>query len=366
MELLGGLPDPRLVPAVTLGRAIRRALRRPAVLGYGDPQGHPRLRAALAAMLGATRGMAVTPERVVVARGAQMALTLVARALLRPGDSVAVEGLGYPPAWEALRLAGLRLVPIPVDRHGVDVEALARAVARLRLRAVYLTPHHQYPTTVTLPAGRRLALLELARRASLLVIEDDYDAEFHYEGHPVLPLAASDAGANVVYVGTLSKVLAPGLRLGFVAAHPAAAERLTLHRYYLDRQGDLAAEAAVAELFEEGELQRHAWRVRRAYRARRDALVEALRAELGGLLAFEVPAGGMALWARAARGIDVRRWTERALAAGVAVQHGGHFAFEGLGPRAIRLGFARHDERELREAIRRLAAALPRDPVRHA
>jgi GntR family transcriptional regulator/MocR family aminotransferase len=303
--------------------------------------------------------MAVTPERLVVVRGAQMALALVARALLRPGDAVALENLGYLPAWEALRSAGLRLVPIPVDRLGVDVEALAREVTRRRIRAVYVTPHHQYPTTVTLSPGRRLALLELARRHALLVIEDDYDAEFHYDSHPVLPLAASDPGANVVYVGTLSKILAPGLRLGFVAAHEAAVERLTLHRYYLDRQGDLAVEAAVAELIEDGELQRHAWRARRAYRSRRDALVAAIRTELEGILAFDVPAGGMALWGRVARGIDCRRWTERALASGVAIMHGGHFAFSGPGPRAIRIGFARHDERELREAIRRIAAALP-------
>ncbi|BDG03564.1 GntR family transcriptional regulator [Anaeromyxobacter oryzae] len=358
-QLLGGIPDPRLVPATLLARGYRRALRRTEHLSYGDARGHPRLRAALARMLGEARGLAVSPDALLVTRGAQMAVALAARALLLPGDAIAVEALGYPPAWEALRLAGLRPVPFPVDARGLDVDALAARVRTERLRAVYLTPHHQYPTIVTLAPARRLALLDLARRERLLVLEDDYDNEFHYEGHPVTPLAASDPAGVVVYVGTLSKVLAPGLRIGFAAGPPDAIERLVAHRHVLDRQGDLAVEAAVADLFEDGEAQRHVWRTRRAYAARREALAAALRAELGGALSFALPPGGMALWARVAAGIDADDWGEAALRAGVAVQVGRTFAFDGRARPYLRLGFGRHDERELGEAVRRLASALP-------
>uniref|UniRef100_UPI001F58F723 aminotransferase-like domain-containing protein n=1 Tax=Anaeromyxobacter terrae TaxID=2925406 RepID=UPI001F58F723 len=313
---------------------------------------------------GEARGLAVRPEGVLVTRGAQMALALAARALLSPGDAVAVEDLGYRPAWEALRLAGVRLVPVPVDARGLDVDALAAQAGRERIRAVYLTPHHQYPTLVTLSPARRLALLELARRSRLLVLEDDYDNEFHYEGRPVQPLASADAAGVVVYVGSLSKVLAPGLRLGFLSGPEDAVARLTAHRHYLDRQGDLAVEAAVAELLEEGEAQRHVWRTRRIYAARRQALAEALRVELAGALSFEQPPGGMAYWCRVAPGVDADAWADRALAAGVAIQSGRLFAFDGRPRPHLRLGFGRLDERELREAVRRLAAALLKTAAR--
>lgn len=364
LELLGGIPDPRLVPVAALARAYRRALRRREHLAYGDERGHPRLRAALSRMLGDARGLAIPADAVLVTRGAQMALSLVARGLLAPGDAVAVEDLGYRPAWEAFRAAGLRLVPVPVDGRGLDVEALAALAGPERLRAVYLTPHHQYPTSVALSPARRLALLELARGLRLLVLEDDYDNEFHYQGRPLQPLAAADGAGVVVYVGTLSKVLAPGLRIGFLAGPADAIARLSAHRRFLDHQGDLALEAAVAELLEDGEAQRHVWRTRRVYAARREVLAGALRTELGSALSFVQPPGGIAYWCRVAPGIDADRWAERALARGVAVQEGRRFSFDGDPRPFLRLGFGRLDERELREAVRRLAAALGDGGVR--
>ncbi len=239
------------------------------------------------------------------------------------------------------------------------MDALAARAGPERIRGVYLTPHHQYPTTVALSPARRLSLLELARRHRLLILEDDYDNEFHYQGRPVEPLASADGAGVVVYVGTLSKVLAPGLRLGFLAGPGDAMARLAAHRRFLDRQGDLALEAAVAELLEEGEVQRHVWRTRRIYAARRAALAEALRAELGGALSFVQPPGGMAYWCRVAAGLDADAWAARALAGGVAVQAGRGFAFDGLPRPFLRLGFGRLEERELREAVRRLAGSKP-------
>lgn len=364
LVMTGGVPDLRLVPTTALARAYRNALeggrpRRRSTLDYGDPQGHPRLRAALGAMLAALRGLCAPPESVLVTRGSQMALDLVARALIAPGDVVAIEALGYRPAWAAFRAAGARLAPLPVDAHGLDVGALVALSARERVRAIYVTPHHQYPTTAVLSAGRRLALLDLARAQRIAVIEDDYDHEFHYDGRPVLPLAAADPAGVVVYLGTLSKILAPGLRLGFVVAPTPLLEKLAAIRTFIDRQGDHTVEHAVAELLEDGEVQRHARRARRAYLARRDALTEALAKHLGDALTFERPAGGMALWARAAPGIDVDAWAERALAHKVAFTTARRFAFDGRKRPFVRLGFASLDEKELREAARRMAAALP-------
>jgi len=356
-QLLGGVPDPRLVPVAELARAWRRALRHRGHLGYGDVQGHPRLRAAVDGMLAETRGLARGPESVLITRGAQLGIALAARALLSPGDAVAVEAFGYRPAWEALQLAGARLVPVPVDAAGLDVAALAAVHARERLRAVYLTPHHQYPTTVGLSPARRLALLDLAARERLLVLEDDYDNEFHYQGRPLLPLASADRAGVVVYVGTLSKSVAPALRLGLVVATPDVVERMVAVRRLLDRQGDLVLEAAMAELVEDGVFQRHVWRTRRAYEARQGAMVEALQRELGGALSFQVPSGGMALWCRTARGIDAEAWARRAAAAGVAVQHGRQFSFDNRPRNFLRIGFARHTGDEIAEAVRLLAGA---------
>ena len=151
-----GTPDPRLVPVELIARTWRRVVRRGGrrLLEYGEPGGHPALRRAIAQMLSEVRGVPATAQQVVVTRGSQMGLDLLARALISPGEAVAVEALGYRPAWEALRLAGARLVPVPIDADGLDVDALERILKRRRLRAVYVTPHHQYPTTVTMAAGR--------------------------------------------------------------------------------------------------------------------------------------------------------------------------------------------------------------------
>src|SRR5207244_3216589 len=171
-------------------------------------------------------GVACDEDTLMLVRGSQMALDLTARALLAPGDVVAVEALGYRPAWAALTRAGAQLHPIPVDGEGLCTDALQQLCAERRVRAVYLTPHHQYPTTVGLAAPRRLQLLALARAERLAIIEDDYDNEFHYEGRPTLPLASADGAGVVIYIGTLSKILGPGLRLAFLAAPRPLIERL--------------------------------------------------------------------------------------------------------------------------------------------
>src|SRR5262245_30992870 len=361
LNLSSGAPDPRLVPAGAIGRAYRRVLARRSgpLLTYGDPEGHPALRTALASMLAAARALAVRADDVFVTRGSQMALSLVARALIRPGDVVAVERLGYRPAWEAFRAAGANVVPVAIDRDGIDVEALQTLASRTALRAVYVTPHHQYPTTVGLTAARRLALLALARARQFAIVEDDYDHEFHYDGRPVLPLASADDAGLVVYIGTLSKVLAPGLRIGYIVAPPAVLRNVAALRSLLDIQGDLATEAAVATLIEDGELQRHVARVRRVYAHRRDVLSDSLRRAFGDDVAFTPAPGGMALWVRLRMPVDVEAWARRSIQYGVSWYTGRRYAFDAEPKPFARFSFAWLNERELPEAVRRMAAARP-------
>ena len=198
----------------------------------------------------------------------------------------------------------------------------------------------------------------LFRSQRIAVIEDDYDFEFHYEGRPVLPLAASDTSGSVIYIGTLSKILAPSLRLGFLVAPPPLVEQVTDIRRYIDKHGDQVVECAVAELIEDGELQRHARRMRRIYHARRDFYAATLQARLGDALAFALPAGGMALWARAADGIDVDAWAERCRERGADLRSGRYFAFDGRARPNLRLSFANLSEPEIEEAVRRLVLSL--------
>jgi GntR family transcriptional regulator/MocR family aminotransferase len=361
MLLLNSWPDSRLVRIEPLVRAYRRVLRSRGkhLLAYGDPLGHPALRAAIAQMLATSRGLAVTAENVMITRGSQMGLTLVARGLLGPDRAIAVEGVGYPHAWHAFTLAGAVVVPVPVDSEGLDVAALARIAESRSIDAVYVTPHHQFPTTVTLCASRRAQLLDLARSHRWLVIEDDYDDAFHFEGRPVLPLASLDRAGVVIYLGTLSKVFAPGIRMGYVVAPADVLDQLAAHRQFIDVHGDAAIEAAVAELLNESEVQRHVRRVKRIYHSRRDLLADLLRGMPGAPLSFDVPAGGTALWVRMAASRDVDEWASAALTQGVAILTARTFAFDGRRRPFARIGYAYVNEPEIRLAVERLTAALP-------
>jgi GntR family transcriptional regulator / MocR family aminotransferase len=360
IRLLGGLPDLELVPRAALARAYRRVAtqsRTSGLFGYADPRGDEVLREELTKLLARGRALAAGADDLLVTRGSQMALYLAARAVLSPGDRVAVEEVGYRPAWLALEAAGAKLVPVPVDRGGLDVEALETIARRMTVRAVYVTPHHQYPTTAVLEQPRRLALMALARERRIAIFEDDYDHEFHYEGRPMAPLASADPSGQVIYIGTLSKVLAPALRLGFVAAPRPVLERMTALRTVIDRQGDRVSERAVAELMIDGELDRHTRKMRRVYAARRDALAEALRRAFGDALTFDLPRGGMALWARTTK-LDVDRWAAASEERGVVFQPASRFVFEKRRiPRSLRLGFAAEPEARLRLAVQKMLAA---------
>lgn len=358
-----GAPDPKLVPDKALARAFRRALLSPAFRSgadYGDARGTPVLRQALASHLASDRGVVADPARLLITRGSQMALFLAAKAALNPGEVIAVEEPGYPLAWEAFRAAGVVVEGVPIDAGGLSVAALEAAVARdPRIKAVYVTPHHQYPTTVTMGAARRLQLLELVERHGLTLIEDDYDHEYRFEGRPVLPLAArAPADLPLIYVGSLSKLLSPGIRLGYAVAPEPLLGRMAAARAAIDRQGDAPLEAALAELIRDGDLGRHARKARRIYRARRDVLASALSERFGTRIDFDVPAGGLALWLRC-RDVSAESWAARAGEAGLALLPGTRFALERSAPQAFRLGYAALGEAQIARAVEILARSWP-------
>jgi len=247
-----------------------------------------------------------------------------------------------------------------VDDEGLEVGALVALLKSQKVRAVYVTPHHQFPTNTVMTAARRKRLAALSLEHGFAIIEDDYDHEFHYEGRPEPPIAADPDGANVLYLGSLSKILAPGLRMGFIVASAPLMERLVALRLASDMQGDAAVEYAIAELFEDGELLRHLRRMRTLYARRRDALATGLARRLGSVLTFRVPSGGMALWVRVADEVDIARWEQAGRALGVLFKGAGMLDFAGRDLQFLRLGFTYHDEDELTEAALRMARTLKR------
>lgn len=372
MQFSDGAPDARLMPGLELARAFRRSLtgaELKSLPGYGDPRGAPSLRTALARYLSAERGLTVGAGDILITRGSQMALFLAA-AVLNPGDAIAVEDPGYPLAWKAFRAAGARVVGAPVDAQGLDVERLEALLARdPTIRAAYVTPHHQFPTTVTLGAGRRLRLLELARRHGLILIEDDYDHEYRFEGRPVLPLAARalNQGGDqdrIIHIGSVSKLLSPVVRIGYATGAPDLIQTMTARREAIDRQGDLPLERALARLIDDGDLGRHARKARKIYEQRRDLLCAEIAARLDDAVAFDKPAGGLALWLRVNPDVDAAAWAAEAERSGLILTHGRQLQLE-PGPKgcaaanAFRIGFASLDETELVRAVDRLKATQP-------
>ncbi|MBY6240293.1 PLP-dependent aminotransferase family protein [Methylosinus sp. Sm6] len=357
-----GLPDPRLFSIDTLLHAHREAGQRAARaggLGYGDPRGALDLRRMIADMLATHRGVVVDADEICVTRGSQMGIFLAARILLSPGDAVLVEGLSYAAARDAFAAAGAEVIGVGLDADGLVVEDVERECARRAVRAVYVTPHHQFPTTVSLTPERRLKLLQLAAEHGFAVIEDDYDHEFHFERQPLLPMA-SYAPGRTIYIGSMSKLLLPGLRVGYIAAPQEVARAMANVAATIDRQGNALTELAVAELIRSGELRRHVRKARQIYARRRDAFGAALRAAFGDLVDFSVPDGGLAYWARFRDEATLDALEANAARNGLRMLPSTCFAAPPQTGRGLRLGYGSLDEAEAARAIRRLADAALR------
>jgi GntR family transcriptional regulator/MocR family aminotransferase len=248
-------------------------------LSYQPPGGAPELREALADYLARARGVVCRPEQVVVVQGSQQAIDLCARLWVDPGDTAVLEDPHYRGFALALLAAGAKLAHVPVDADGLRVEALEEVAAA---RLVCVTPSHQFPQGGVLPLERRLALLDWARRRDAVVVEDDYDGEFRYEGRPLACLQSLDRSGRVVYVGTASKALFPALRIGWAVVPAGVAPTFTAAKAICDTGTATLEQLAFADFVREGHLERHVRRARRRYAARRRALLAALEEELGG------------------------------------------------------------------------------------
>ncbi|NWD84771.1 PLP-dependent aminotransferase family protein [Pseudomonas reactans] len=355
-----GTSDHRLLPQAVLHRHYRNALRSSFAsntLRYGSEGTGYHLRCALAEMLRNNRGLTVGAENICLTQGTQMSLYLTASLLLKPGDVVLVERLSYPPAWEIFRRLGAQLVTVDIDEEGCRTDQIDRLCREHKVRMIYLTPHHQFPTTVSLHAARRQQLLALAALHDFCIIEEDYDHEFHFSGRPYLPLASDRAQRHVIYVGSLSKALGSTFRCSYVVAPAQVVEALHSNAALMLGDADAVAQKMLANLINDGELKKHLRRVSKEYRARRETLQGCLHAAFGERIQVREPEGGLALWVRFDDAIDVDKMVNAALDHGLVVRSGRQFSPMNQAENALRLGFASLDQNEIREATLRLASA---------
>lgn len=274
-----GFPDLSEFPLDTWRRLTARRLRGArAALGYGEPGGEPALRAAIARYLAQSRGVRCSPEQVLVLTSSQQALNLAATLLTDPGDIVWLEEPGYRGAQTALAAMGARLTPLPVDREGMILRAPRDGAAP---RLIYVTPSHQYPTGVTLSLPRRLALIEYAHRHGAWIVEDDYDSEFQYDASPLPAMQGLDAHDRVIYLGTFTKVLFPGLRLAYLVLPPGLVSGFVTARSAHDGHSARLAQLVTADFMEEGYFAAHVRCMRRLYRQRRDLLLDEIGRHIG-------------------------------------------------------------------------------------
>jgi GntR family transcriptional regulator/MocR family aminotransferase len=358
LKLDEGAPDGRLFPADLLARAYRAAAHKASRengFQYRDPRGSPQLRESIATMLKSQRGLPVAAENICITRGSQNGIFLAAHAVVQPGDSVIVEALTYEPAVAAFRALGAKVVPVGLDADGIDIEAVEHACRRNAVRAVFVTPHHQFPTTVSLRPERRLRLLDLSRQFGFAIIEDDYDHEFHFESQPLLPMAGYGPG-HVIYVGSLSKLLLPALRIGYVAAPPPVIDAIAHMVSLTDGMGNTLTEDAAAELIENGELRRHARKVRQVYAKRREGFAAEIDRSLAGIADYRMPEGGLAFWLRFPD-TDLDQMEARAAAMGLRFASSRSFMTRDDAPRGLRIGFASLNAHEARTALAALRDA---------
>ncbi len=356
-----GIPDVASFPVDRWRRLISKAWRhhRTVALAGSDPLGWAPLRRAIAAHIGAARGVVCEPDQIVITASARQAIDLAARVLADPGDVAWIEEPGFPAARAALRAAGLRLAPVPVDPDGLDVTEGRGRFPDARL--AYVTPSNQYPLSGTMSLERRFELLEWATGSGAWIIEDDYDGEFRHTGRPIAALQGLLPNAPVVYVGTFSKALYPAIRLAYMVCPTDAVDAVRAARIAQDGFPAPAMQIALTEFLEGGAYASHVRGVRQIYAERRAALSAALATRLGDVVEISLPATGLHLSALFRDALDDQAVVRRAWDAGLGPSPLSSYYFGDPVRRGLVLGFGGWPVPELRTAVELLVDMLPRE-----
>lgn len=323
---------------------------------YGHVNGYPPLRQAISDYLRAARGIDCESAQIIIVNGSQQALTIAAHLLLDPGDEAWVEDPGYLGAKEALKGAGVKLCPLPVDGEGLVVKHGIKHYPHAKL--VYITPSHQYPLGVSMSLARRFELLNWAAEHQSWIIEDDYDSEYRYAGRPISALQGIDKNHCVIYMGTFSKVLFPGLRLGYLVVPPFLIDAFTGAKILNDRQSPILEQAILSAFIESGHFGRHIRKMRLLYQTRREALLDSVKTELDGAIQIQPSDTGLNVIGLLQGEYDDQAFSQLAQNRGIIAPALSSNAEEHLPPPGLVLGFAAFNEAEIKLGVQQLATCF--------
>lgn len=350
-----GFPDVRIAPVKDLVRNMRRLYSSGVYrnyLKYGKSSGLPKFRETLAKFLNESRGLPITSKNIMITYGAQMGFNLIARLLLGKDNSKAIiSDPGYFGVRLVLQQMGAKVHTVPIDNEGMDMDAVEQICKKNDIQLLYTIPHHHNPTTITLSPERRIRLLELAAKYGFAIVEDDFDYDFHYDSDPMLPMATLDGNGSVIYLGSFAKLLAPGIRLGFIVAPEDFINAATELRKLWDFQGNNIMEASLVEFFKDGTMSRHIRKSVKLYQERRNHFCELLNSRFGDKVNFNRPKGGMAVWAQFS-GAHSSQICDRAHKKGLMLPDSKNYYFDpNFDSNNIRMGFASLNFKEQEQVV---------------
>lgn len=354
-----GTPDIRLSSVYNLSSMYSASMKRKQMqrkMEHHAFEGKNFFREQLSNYLNLTRGLHISSKNLLVTRSTEMSLYLISKLILNIGDKVLVANLSFFSANMIFQKAGAKILSIPIDNEGISVQYIKDHFKPGEIRMIYITPHYHYPTTVTLSAGRRLELLELASQYKFIILEDDYDFEFQYEPSALLPLASADLDGMVIYVGTFGKSLAPGFRTGFIVAPENLMVELRKYLGIIDRQGDVVMEQVLGEMIDEGTIFRHLKKSLKEYRQRRDHFCELMEANLSGLVKFEKPKGGLAIWTKWDSSISLLKISKLCLDKGLFIPQ--TILYQNKNYSSMRIGFGHLNKEEMEKSFQIIKSCI--------
>lgn len=355
-----GCPNPNIAPIEELARAHRKIFNIKAkndLMRNINELGTLRFRKAVSQMLNQSRGLHTSYSEILITRGSQMSIYLAAHYLLKPKDIIVVEDPGYSAALDIFKFCGAEIVTIPIDEHGLCISDLRKVLSKKEIKAIYITPHHQYPTTQTMSLDRRLQLIELSNKYNFTIIEDDFDYDFHFGQRPISPLCSLNNIKNYIYIGTFSKIISVTLRIGYLVTSTHNIQELGTLRRMIDLQGDNIMEYAVLELIESGILTKHLRKASKIYKNKRDFFAGLIDKYLSEKVTYKIPEGGLAFWLTFNSELDLSKLQKNLMTKGVDISQSLNYSSPS-NIQGIRLGYAALSETQLEKGIKALASIL--------
>lgn len=360
INFASGISDARQFPVEEFRKVIQSVMRRDQIdaLEYGERRGYAPLREGIARIL-ASQGLQTHPENVLITAGSQQAIFLASQVLLKPNDIVLVEDPTYSAALDLFRTLGFQIVGIPVDSQGMQVEKLETLLQQYHPKLIYTIPNFHNPTGTCLSSARRRELILLAGKYNVPILEDDFVGDLRYEGHTQPSLKSLDPGGQVIYVSTFSKMLMPGLRVGFIVADGPVYDSLLNFKRLSDLATSTLIQRALDAYMTVGRYQTYLHRSNQIFRARRDAMVNAIKKYLPDHVNYEMPKGGLFIWLQLPKSISANELLPIACEEGVAFSPGNSFFIDGIsGEDWLRLNFAAQPAEDIEEGVKRLGSAL--------